>query len=299
MTAPSNLQTQLITSIADLYGDNEDLLGKWFQANPSKLNDIFLATKFGVRNFENGAMSVDSSPEYVRQACEKSLSRLGVPTIDLYYCHRLDGKTPVEKTVEAMAQLKQEGKIKYLGLSECSAESLRRAYKVHPITAVQIEYSPWVLDIENPQYRLLEAARELGVAVVAYSPLGRGFLSGTINSPDDFEDGDFRKYAPRFSKENFPKNIVLVDKIKAAAQRKNATASQLTLAWLMAQGDDIFPIPGTTNIERLKENLGSLDIKLSFEDEKEVRNACNEVEVIGGRYPGAHASALFADTPPL
>jgi aryl-alcohol dehydrogenase-like predicted oxidoreductase len=177
MTAPSNLQTQLITSIADLYGDNEDLLGKWFQANPSKLNDIFLATKFGVRNFENGAMSVDSSPEYVRQACEKSLSRLGVPTIDLYYCHRLDGKTPVEKTVEAMAQLKQEGKIKYLGLSECSAESLRRAYKVHPITAVQIEYSPWVLDIENPQYRLLEAARELGVAVVAYSPLGRGFLS--------------------------------------------------------------------------------------------------------------------------
>lgn len=249
--------------------------------------------------YPDGSRGVDSTPEYCIEACNTSLRRLGIDTIDLYYAHRLDGKTPVEKTVEAMAQLKSEGKIKYLGLSECSSESLRRAYKVHPITAVQIEYSPFSLDIESEQIGLLKTCRELGVAVVCYSPIGRGMLGGQIRSPQDFEDGDFRKYAPRFSEENFPKNLQLVDRITEIAQRKGVTASQLTLAWLMAQGEDIFPIPGTTKLERIDENLGALKIKLTSEEEKEIRKACEAAETAGGRYPEAFASALFADTPPL
>ncbi|KAL5355871.1 NADP-dependent oxidoreductase domain-containing protein [Aspergillus floccosus] len=284
---------------ADIYGDNEDLLGRYFKANPSKREKIFLTTKFAIRSGSDGSRFTDSSPEYVQQACAKSLSRLGISTIDLYYCHRLDQKTPIEKTVQAMAQLKAEGKIRYLGLSECSAESLRRAHKVHPITAVQMEYSPFSLEIESPQYKLLETARELGVAVVAYSPLGRGFLSGELTSPDQFDENDFRKYAPRFSKENFPKNLELVRVIQGLAERTGVTSSQLTLAWLMAQGEDIFPIPGTTRVERLKENLGSLQITLSEEEEKEFREACSAVEVAGSRYPETFSSTLFADTPPL
>ncbi|KAF9894844.1 hypothetical protein FE257_004465 [Aspergillus nanangensis] len=284
---------------ADVYGDNEDLLGKWFQSNPDKRKDIFLATKFANRKNDDGSRRVDSSPEYVHEACQLSLSRLGIETIDLYYCHRLDRKTPIEKTVEAMAQLKTEGKIKYLGLSECSADSLRRAHKVHPITAVQMEYSPFALEIESPQYRLLETARELGVAVVAYSPLGRGFMTGEITSADDIAEGDFRKFAPRFSEENFPKNLALIEVIKTLAGKKNATPAQLTLAWLMAQGQDIFPIPGTTRVSRLQENLGSLSISLTPQEEKEFRSACAAVEIAGSRYPEAFSAALFADTPPL
>lgn len=282
-----------------MYGDSEELLGKWFKANPGKRENIFLATKFANRISEDGSFFIDSSPGYVLEACSKSLSRLGVSSIDLYYCHRLDGKTPIEKTVEAMAELKREGKIKYLGLSECSADSLRRAHKVHPITAVQMEYSPFALEIESPQYNLLKTARELGVALVAYAPLGRGFLSGTVKSPNDFDDDDFRKFAPRFSAENFEKNLALVDKIRAFAQEKHATPSQLTLAWLLIQGDDIFPIPGTTNVDRLQENLGSLGIKLASEEERIIRNACMVAEVAGGRYPEGYSMALFADTPPL
>lgn len=282
-----------------MYGDSEELIGKWFKANPEKREKIFLATKFANRISKDGSFVVDSSPEYVIEASSKSLSRLGVSSIDLYYCHRLDEKTPVEKTVEAMVQLKREGKIKYLGLSECSADSLRRAHKVHPITAVQMEYSPFALEIESPQYNLLKTARELGVALVAYSPLGRGFLSGTIKSPDDFDDGDFRKFAPRFNAENFGKNLALVDQIRAFAGSKHATSSQLTLAWLLAQGDDIFPIPGTTVVDRLKENLGSLEINLAPEEEQSIRNACMVAEVAGDRYPEGLSMALFADTPAL
>lgn len=242
---------------------------------------------------------MDSSPEYAKKACAKSLSRLGVDTIDLYYAHRLDGKTPVEKTVEAMKQLKEEGKIKYLGLSECSSESLRRAYKVHPIQAVQIEYSPFSLDIEDPKIDLLKTCRELGVAIVCYSPIGRGMLSGTIKSPDDLEEGDFRRMSPRFSKDNFPKNLQLVDTISELAKKKGVTPTQLTLAWILAQGDDFFPIPGTTNPSRVDENLGATKVKLSAEEEKEIRAACEKAEVHGGRYPEAMAAALFADTPAL
>ena len=282
---------------ADIYADNEDLLGKWFAANPDKRKDIFLATKFAGKILPDGSRGFDSSGPYCREACDKSLRRLGLPYVDLYYCHRLDRKTPIEQTVRAMAELKKEGKIKYLGLSECSAKTLRRAYKVHPIHAVQIEYSPWALDIESPQIDLLRTCRELGVAVVAYAPIGRGMLSGTIRSRDDLPEGDFRLVAPRFSAENFPKNMQLVDRIGEIAKKKGVTAAQLTLAWLMAQGDDIIPIPGTTKVERLEENLGSLKVKISKEEEQEIRKLCTEAEIHGARYPETIAMALFADTP--
>ena len=221
--------------------------GKWFKRNPGKREHIFLATKFANKVESDGSRSVDSSPEYCRQALEKSLSRLGVDQVDLYYAHRLDGKTPVEKTMETLKQLKQEGKIKYIGLSEVSADSLRRACKVEHVDAVQMEYSPFALEIEKESFGLLKAARELGVAIVAYSPIGRGMLGGAIRSPNDFEEGDFRRYAPRFSEENFPKNLELVDKISAIAKKKGVTPSQLTLAWILEQGDDFFPVSTNFN----------------------------------------------------
>jgi aryl-alcohol dehydrogenase-like predicted oxidoreductase len=286
---------ELFWDSSDMYGDSEDLLGKWFSANPDKRNDIFLATKFAVRD----GHVIDSTPEWCKEACEKSLKRLGLKQIDLYYCHRVDQKTPIEKTVEAMKQLKDEGKIKYLGLSEISSDTLRRAHKVHPISAVQIEYSPFALDIESKQIDLLKTCRELGVAVVAYSPLCRGMLTGALKSPEDLEDGDFRKFAPRFSKENFPKNLKLADQLSAIAKKKDVTPAQLTLAWLMAQGQDIFPIPGTTKLERLKENLGAFDVTLSEQEQKEIRKAAEEAEVVGTRYPESFMQACYADTPPL
>ena len=287
---------ELFWDSADIYGDNEVLIGKWFKNNPGKREKIFLATKFGNCRTPEGKVRIDSTPEYCKKACEKSLSRLDTSFIDLYYCHRLNKDTPIEKTVEAMAELKKEGKIKYLGLSECSSESLRRAHKVHPISAVQIEYSPFSLDIESPDIKLLETCRELGVTVVAYSPIGRGMISGSIRSPDDFEENDFRRMAPRFSKENFPKNLKLVDEINEIAKNKGVTATQLTLAWLLAQGNDIIPIPGTTKVERLEENLGALNIKLSKEEEQAIRKACENAEVHGSRYPEAMAAGLFVDT---
>ncbi|KAF2772864.1 Aldo/keto reductase [Teratosphaeria nubilosa] len=227
---------------ADMYQDSEDLLGKWFKANPGKREHIFLATKFANKVDEQGNRSVDSSPEYARSAIQKSLRRLGLPYVDLYYAHRLDGTTPVEKTMEELKKMKKEGLIKHIGLSECSSESLRRACKVEHVDAVQIEYSPFTIDIERDEIGLLKTCRELGVATVAYSPIGRGMLGGQIRSPDDFEEGDFRKFAPRFSKENFTKNLQLVDRITEIAKKKKATPSQLTLAWLLHQGDDIFPV---------------------------------------------------------
>ncbi|PRP86279.1 putative aldo-keto reductase (AKR13) [Planoprotostelium fungivorum] len=286
---------------ADVYMDSEDLLGKWFAANPGKREKIFLATKFGAFRIEEDGQRgpTDSTPEYCKKAIERSLKRLGLPYVDLYYAHRLDGKTPVEKTVAAMAELKAEGKIKHIGLSEVSAESLRRAYKVHPIAAVQIEYSPFTLDIEDPQIALLQACRELGVAVVAYSPLGRGMLSGKLRSTADLAADDFRRMIPRFSEENFPKNLALVDEISRIAEHKSVTPSQLTLAWLLAQGDDIIPIPGTTSIDRLKENLGSLSVQLTEEEKNAVRKSAEEAEVHGVRYPPAFLALSFADTPAL
>ena len=283
---------------ADIYSDSEDLLGKWF-AHTGKRDDIFLATKFAITLKPDGSREVRSDPAYVKEACAKSLKRLGIESIDLYYCHRVDQKTPIEKTVQAMKELKDEGKIKYLGLSEVSADTLRRAHAIHPISAVQIEYSPFSMDIEDPEIALLKTCRELGVATVAYSPLGRGFVTGQYRSPDDFEEGDFRKVAPRFSQENFPKNLALVDKLAAIAKNKDCTTGQLTLAWLMRQGDDIIPIPGTKKIKYLEENLGALDVKISDREDKEIRQAIENAEVHGGRYPEAMISTLFASTPAL
>jgi len=281
---------------ADAYGDSEDLLGKWF-AKTGKRSEIFLATKFGIDM--SAGFALRSDREYIFKAVEKSLKRLGTDCIDLYYMHRTDGKTPIEETVKAMKELKDQGKIKYLGLSEVSAATLRRAYAIHPISAVQIEYSPFALEIEDPKIGLLAACRELGVAVIAYSPLGRGFLTGSIKSPDDFADDDFRKISPRFQGENFNKNLVLVNQIDALAKKKGCTAGQLTLAWLMAQGEDIIPIPGTKKTKYLEENLGALKVELTESEIEEIRKDVEAVEIVGGRYPEMMMSSLFADTPPL
>jgi aryl-alcohol dehydrogenase-like predicted oxidoreductase len=281
---------------ADVYGDSEDLLGKWFAANPDKRKDIFLATKFANSLSPDGTRRVDSSAAYCKQACTKSLKRLGVDQIDLYYCHRLQPKTPVEETVRAMAELQAEGKIKYIGLSECSAESLRRACKVHHIDAIQVEYSPFSLDIEKPEIGLLAAARELGVAVVAYSPIGRGLITGQLRSPADFSDDDFRRGMPRFQPENFKKNLELVDLFEAIAKKKGCTQTQLCLAWLLAQGDDIIPIPGSTNLGRIKENWGALQVNLTKEEEAEIRKACDACEIHGDRYAAGFMEYCFVDT---
>jgi len=198
-----------------------------------------------------------------------------------------------------MVELKNEGKIKYIGLSEISARTLRRAEKIHHIDAVQIEYSPFAIDIESDTIGLLKTCRELGVAVVAYSPLGRGMLTGRYKSPSDLEEGDFRRFAPRFSEENFPKNLQLVEKLSTLAKKKGCTSGQLSLAWLLAQGEDIIPIPGTKKIKYLEENKGALDVKLSAEEEKEIRSVVEAAEVHGTRYPAERSGRLFGDTPEL
>ncbi|KXS15681.1 aldo-keto reductase, putative [Gonapodya prolifera JEL478] len=281
------------------YGDSEDLLGKWFARNPEKRSKIFLATKFANKSDGKGGRVVDSTPEYCRQACERSLKRLGVDYVDLYYVHRVDKKTPIEKTMEALVGLQKEGKIKYIGLSEISADTLRRASKIAHVDAVQVEYSPFALEIETPQVDLLRVAKELGTAIVAYSPLCQGMLTGALKSPDDFEEGDFRKFSPRFSAENFPKNLVSVNAIAAIAKKKGCTAGQATLSWLVKQDPSVIPIPGTTKIERVLENLGSLAVDLTDAEDKEIRAAAEAAEVHGGRFPEAFMAYCYADTPAL
>ncbi|PSN73995.1 aldo-keto reductase, putative [Corynespora cassiicola Philippines] len=285
---------------ADMYGDNELLIAKWFQANPDKRQNIFLATKFANRLFPDGSRAVDSTPEYAKEALETSLRRLNLPSVDLYYVHRVDLKTPIEKTMEAMVELKNQGKFKYIGLSEVSSSTLRRAHAIHPITAVQVEYSPFALEIENENGTdLLKTARELGVAIVAYSPLGRGLFTGAIKSLADLEEGDFRRMIPRFSEENFPKNVKLVDQLTEVAKKKGVTPGQLTLAWLLAQGEDVFPIPGTTNQARLLENVESMKIQLSKEENREIRKLVDTADVKGERYPEGFVQFNFGDTPAL
>lgn len=289
---------ELFWDSADMYADNEDLLGRWFKQNPGAREKIFLATKFA--NYvdpETGKRSVRNEPEYIRSQCQKSLERLGTDYIDLYYCHRVDKSQPIEITVKAMSELQKAGKVKYLGLSEVSAETLRRACKVAHIDAVQMEYSPFSMEVEEEG--LLQACRELGVAIVAYSPLGRGFLTGGIRSPKDFEEGDFRTFAPRFNEENFHKNLELVDTLKAIADKKGCTAGQLTLAWLMESDPLVFPIPGTTRIKNFDENMGALKVNISKEDDQEIRKAIKSAVVAGGRYPEAFSGALLVDTVPL
>ncbi|CAB5163574.1 unnamed protein product [Rhizophagus irregularis] len=265
---------------ADLYGSgaNEILLSKVLK---ERRNEVFLCTKFAFSRGPNGEFNVSGKPEYVRQACENSLKRLGVDYIDLYYQHRVDPNTPIEDTVGALAELVKEGKIKYIGLSECSAKTLRRAYKVHPIAAVQMEYSPWTLDIEKSG--MLEACRELGVTIVAYSPLGRGFLTGKFKSIDDFEPNDYRRTVPRFQGENFNKNLELVQKFNEFASKKGVTAGQLCLSWVIAQGDDFVAIPGTKRVKYLEENFEAGKIQLSPEEISEVRKIIDSIEIVGDR----------------
>jgi aryl-alcohol dehydrogenase-like predicted oxidoreductase len=242
-----------------------------------------LATKFGIMRDDAGEfVGLNSKPEYVREACDASLKRLGVDHIDLYYQHRVDPETPIEDTVAAMARLVEEGKVRYLGLSEASADTLRRACKVHPVAALQTEYSLWSRDVEA---EILPACRELGVGLVAYSPLGRGFLSGQFRSIDDLDDDDWRRSNPRFQGENFAKNLELADKVQQIAEEKSCTPAQLALAWLLAQGEDIVPIPGTRSAKRLAENAAAVDITLSADDLAAIDAIFPPDVAAGTRYP--------------
>ncbi|KAH7363234.1 NADP-dependent oxidoreductase domain-containing protein [Plectosphaerella cucumerina] len=269
---------------SDGYGDSEDLVGKWFKLHPERRKDIFLATKFGFKSIY--PLEIDSSPEYCKQALQKSLDRLGVDSVDLYYMHRANRAVPIEKTVQAMKELKEAGKIKHLGLSEISSKTLRRAHTVCPISAVQIEYNPWDLDIEGPSgTHLLDTCKELGVTIFAYSPLGRGILTGRYRSKEDFEEGDFRVNMERYQGDNFKKNLVLVDKFKEVADRKGVTSSQLVLAWLLAQWEKIVVIPGTKSVKYLEENFGAAEVHISPEEEKELRELVKNADIGGGRDP--------------
>ncbi|WJW70239.1 aldo/keto reductase (plasmid) [Candidatus Chlorohelix allophototropha] len=267
---------------ADMYGvgRNEELVGKAIKGQRSK---VFLATKFGNQRAADGAfLGVNGRPEYVRSACEASLQRLGVEYIDLYYQHRVDPKTPIEETVGAMAELVKEGKVRYLGLSEASASTIRRAYAIHPLTALQTEYSLWARDVEA---EILPTCRELGIGFVAYSPLGRGLLTGNYKRPEDFEEGDYRRHQPRFQGENFQKNLELVAAVEKLAEEKGAKASQVALAWLLAKGLDIIPIPGTKRQKYLEENMGAIQVKLTEAEVALLENVFKPGVGAGTRYP--------------
>ena len=268
---------------SDAYGPhtNEELVGK---AIKGRRKNVFLATKFGIVRDPNdpARRGVDGSPAYVRRSAEGSLRRLGVETIDLYYQHRVDPKTPIEETVGAMSRLIEEGKVRFLGLSEAAPATLERAFAVHPITALQTEYSLWTRD---PEPEVLPTCRKLGVAFVAYSPLGRGFLTGAFKSPDDFEADDTRRNSPRFQGENFKRNLELVEKVKQMAAQVGLTASQLALAWVLAQGDDIVPIPGTKRRKYLDENARAVDVELPPALLEELKNVFPPDVAAGDRYP--------------
>ncbi len=265
---------------SDMYGPhtNERLVGR---AIKGRRDEVFLATKFGIK-IEPGAAggppirSIDGRPEYVRSACDASLQRLGVDRIDLYYQHRVDPNTPIEDTVGAMAELVAAGKVRHLGLSEASAATIRRAHAVHPITAVQTEYSLWTRDVEPD---ILPTLEELGIGLVAYSPLGRGFLSGRFTSPEELDEGDFRRYAPRFSGENLEHNAGLVQRVRELAAEKGITPGQLALAWVLHRGEHIVPIPGTKRVSYLEENVAAADVELSAE---EVRRIADTVPTAAG-----------------
>jgi aryl-alcohol dehydrogenase-like predicted oxidoreductase len=273
---------------ADAYGPhtNERLVGR---AIAGRRDEVVLATKFGnVRDPNDpSARSVNGKPEYVKSACEGSLQRLGVDHIDLYYQHRVDPNTPIEDTVGAMAELVQEGKVRYIGLSEAAPDTLRRANAVHQVTALQTEYSMWTRD---PADQVLPTCRELGIGFVAYSPLGRGFLTGAIKSVDTLSEGDFRLSTPRFQGENFQRNLDLVAKVEELAAAKDVTPAQLALAWVLAQGDDIVPIPGTRRIKRLEENAGALEVELTAADLAEIAEALPEG--LGDRYSAQGMATL-------
>jgi len=267
---------------ADMYGPftNEQLLGRALQG---RRDGVVIATKFAIQRGADGSFQgVSGRPEYVKQACDASLARLGVDTIDLYYQHRVDPQVPIEDTVGAMAELVRAGKVRHLGLSEAAPATIRRAHAVHPITALQTEYSLWSRD---PEDGILATCRELGIAFVAYSPLGRGFLSGQIRSLADLAPGDYRRSSPRFAGENFDRNLQLVDRIQALARARDVTASQLALAWLLAREPFIVPIPGTRSLDRLAENAAAADITLSREELAAIDELAPRGVAVGDRYP--------------
>lgn len=267
---------------ADMYGPftNEELVGR---AIAGRRGDVVLATKFGNERREDGSwVGINGRPDYVRSACDASLRRLGVDHIDLYYQHRVDKTVPIEDTVGAMAELVQAGKVRHLGLSEASADTIRRAHAVHPITALQTEYSLWE---REPETKVFPVLAELGIGFVPYSPLGRGFLTGQIRSADDFAEDDFRRHSPRFQGENFTRNLELVDRVKDLADRKQCTPGQLALAWLLAQSEHIVPIPGTKKRERLRENLGAVDVELSQDELQLLDQLAPAGATAGARYP--------------
>ena len=267
---------------ADMYGrgHNEELVGRAIAAHRGRVQ---LATKFGImRSDDPRARGISGKPEYVRQACEASLKRLGTDYIDLYYQHRVDPTVPIEETIGAVAALVKEGKVRYIGLSEAAPATIRRAHAVHPISALQTEYSLWSRD---PEDEILPTLRELGIGFVPYSPLGRGFLSGEVRSVDDLAADDFRRHSPRFQGENFARNLALVDRVRELAAGKGITPSQLALAWLLAQGEDIVPIPGTKRRTYLEENTGALAIRLSAEDLARIEEATPKGAAAGERYP--------------
>jgi aryl-alcohol dehydrogenase-like predicted oxidoreductase len=266
---------------ADAYGPfkNERLVGR---AIKDRRDEVVLATKFGsVRNEQGERLGIRGDREYVLAACNASLERLGTEYIDVYYQHRVDPDTPIEETVGAMAELVERGKVRYLGLSEAAADTIRRAHAVHPISALQSEYSLWTRDVED---EILPAIRELGIGLVAYSPLGRGFLSGRILSVDDLEASDFRRANPRFQGENFQKNLDLVERVEELAASKGCTAAQIALAWVLAQGEDIVPIPGTTRVKNLEENVSALDVELSDEELRDLEAVFPNGAAAGDRY---------------
>ncbi len=266
---------------ADMYGPftNERLVGR---AITGRREEVVLATKFGNERRPDGTrLGINGRPEYVHRACDASLERLGVDYIDLYYQHRVDPTVPIEDTVGAMKELVDAGKVRHLGMSEAAPATLRRAHGVHPITALQTEYSLWTRD---PEDEVLPTVRELGVGFVAYSPLGRGFLTGQITSPDDFADDDFRRHNPRFQGENFQRNLTLVERVRELASEKGCASGQLALAWVLAQGDDIVPIPGTKRVRYLEENIGAADVLLTADDLARLDEAAPRGGTAGDRY---------------
>lgn len=274
---------------AEMYGPhtNEIQVGK---ALADRRDRAFVATKFGIGyNADRTALAVDGSPANVRRAIEGSLTRLGMDHVDLYYLHRVDPDTPIEETVGAMGELVKEGKVRFLGLSEAAPETIRKAHATHPITALQTEYSLWS---REPEDEILTTVRELGIGFVPYSPLGRGFLSGDIKSIDDLEEGDFRRSNPRFQGENFQKNLNLVEAVKAIAHDRGVTAAQLALAWVLSQGDDLVPIPGTRRISTLEQNAAAADITLTAEDVEAIEAVFPKNAAAGHRYAPAAQSAL-------
>ncbi|EJC99943.1 Aldo/keto reductase [Fomitiporia mediterranea MF3/22] len=287
---------------ADVYGTTELTLAKWF-AETGRRSEIFLATKFGARDPEGkfGDGKPVSTPSYIKYALQRSLQRLGTDYIDLYYQHRVDPNVPIEVVLEALREPVEKGVIRWIGLSECSVETLRRAKAVkgvgEKVVAAQIEFSPFTLDIEKDGFA--KAAQELGVAIVVYSPLGRGLISGRFRSRADFDDNDFRLLLPRFSEENFPKNVTLVDKIQAIAKKYNATPSQITLAWILATSENYIPIPGCRSAERIEENARGAEIQLSAEDVGTIRALSEAADIRGDRYPSAGMASVEGNCLPL